>query len=57
MTNTLLPLIRLELPGFRAIEDFLVRCGAACSLQPAACSLQPYVREPATVREGACNRT
>lgn len=25
MTNTLLPLIRLELPGFRAIEDFLVR--------------------------------
>ena len=25
MTNTLLPLIRLELPGFRAMEEFLVR--------------------------------
>jgi len=24
MTNTLLPLIRLELPGFRAIEEYLV---------------------------------
>ena len=25
MTNTLLPLIRLELPGFLAMEEFLVR--------------------------------
>ena len=24
MTNTLLPLIRLELPGFRAMEEYLV---------------------------------